>query len=69
MLADPSIAVSALKARPNDLSRDTRTLGGIFENICLRDLLVYSDALYLYGHSSPAGTWDRGRLAGEICRD
>ncbi|MCL2503830.1 MAG: AAA family ATPase [Coriobacteriia bacterium] len=36
MLADPSIAVSALKARPSDLMRDPRTLGGIFENLCLR---------------------------------
>ena len=44
MLADPSIAVSALKAGPNDLMRDPRTLGGIFENLCLRDLLVYSEA-------------------------
>ena len=44
MLADPSIAVSALKARPGDLARDPRTLGGIFENLCLRDLLVYSEA-------------------------
>jgi len=45
MLADPSIAVSALKARPADLARDPRTLGGIFENLCLRDLLVYSEAV------------------------
>ena len=45
MLADPSIAVSALKAGPNDLVRDPRTLGGIFENLCLRDLLVYCEAL------------------------
>lgn len=44
MLSDPSIAVSALKARPNDLSRDVRTLGGVFENLCLRDLLVYCEA-------------------------
>jgi len=44
MLTDPSIAVSALKARPNDLSRDARTFGGVFENLCLRDLLVYSEA-------------------------
>ena len=43
MLADPSIAVSALKARPADLARDPRTLGGVFENLCLRDLLVYSE--------------------------
>ena len=45
MLADPSIAVSALRARPADLARDPRTLGGVFENLCLRDLLVYSDAI------------------------
>ena len=45
MLADPSIAVSALKARPDDIARDPRTLGGIFENLCFRDLLVYSESL------------------------
>ena len=45
MLADPSIAINALKARPNDLARDPRTLGGVFENLCLRDLLVYSEAI------------------------
>ena len=45
MLVDPSIAVSALKARPHELARDPRTLGGIFENLCLRDLLVYSEAM------------------------
>ena len=44
MLVDPSIAISALKARPNDLARDPRTLGMVFENLCLRDLLVYSEA-------------------------
>jgi predicted AAA+ superfamily ATPase len=45
MLADPSIAVSALKATPHELARDPQTFGGIFENLCLRDLLVYSEAL------------------------
>ena len=45
MLADPSIAVSALKASPNDLARDPGTFGGIFENLCLRDLLAYSEAI------------------------
>jgi len=44
MLIDPSIAVSALKARPDDLSRDPRTLGGLFENLCLRDLMIYSES-------------------------
>ena len=45
MLSDPSIAVSALKANPNDLSRDPRTLGGIFENLCMRDFSVYADVI------------------------
>ena len=45
MLADPSIAVSALKARPGELSRDPRTLGGVFENLCIRDLLVYAEVV------------------------
>jgi len=45
MLADPSIAISALNARPGDLTRDPRTLGGVFENLCLRDLMVYSEAI------------------------
>ena len=43
MLTDPSIAVSALKARSSELARDPRTLGMIFENLCLRDLLIYSE--------------------------
>jgi len=45
MLTDPSIAVSSLKAHYNELERDPRTLGGLFENLCLRDLMVYSDAI------------------------
>jgi len=44
MLADPSIAVSALRASHADLARDPRTLGGIFENLCIRDLLIYTEA-------------------------
>ena len=39
------LVVTALKARPGDLSRDPRTLGGMFENLCLRDLLTYSEAI------------------------
>jgi len=27
------------------IARDPRTLGGIFENLCIRDLLVYSDSI------------------------
>jgi len=44
MLADPSIAISALKANQSNLARDPGTLGSVFENLCLRDLLVYSEA-------------------------
>ena len=43
MLTDPSVAVSALKARSSDLARDPRTLGMVFENLCFRDLLVYAE--------------------------
>ena len=45
MLADPSIAVAAMSARSNELARDPRTMGGIFENLCIRDLLIYSEAI------------------------
>jgi predicted AAA+ superfamily ATPase len=45
ILTDPSIAVSALRARPGELKRDPRTLGGLFENLCLRDLLIYAEAI------------------------
>ena len=43
MLTDPSVAVSTLKAKSSELARDPRTLGMVFENLCLRDLLIYSD--------------------------
>jgi predicted AAA+ superfamily ATPase len=45
ILADPSIAASALQAGPNDLKRDPRTLGGLFENLCLRDLQIYANSI------------------------
>jgi predicted AAA+ superfamily ATPase len=43
--ADPSLAVAALGASPSSLIEDWQTLGLIFENLCLRDLLVYANAL------------------------
>jgi predicted AAA+ superfamily ATPase len=43
MIVDPSIAVSSLKTTKYDLSRNPRTLGMIFENLCMRDLLIYTD--------------------------
>lgn len=44
-LGDPSLVVAALGATPASLTRDLRTLGFIFENLVVRDLLVYADAL------------------------
>lgn len=43
--SDPSIAVQALGAGPAALVKDTRTLGFIFETMCIRDLRVYADAI------------------------
>ena len=42
---DPSIAVAALGIGPKDLISDLRTFGFIFENLCVRDLRVYAEAL------------------------
>lgn len=42
---DPSIAVAALNASPEILRRDLRTYGFIFENMCVRDLKIYSSNL------------------------
>jgi predicted AAA+ superfamily ATPase len=45
IFTDPSIAVCALRAKPAELRRNPRTLGGLFENLCLRDLLIYAEAI------------------------
>lgn len=42
---DPSIASAALGLGPQDLVDDLRLMGLIFENLCVRDLRVYADAL------------------------
>ena len=42
---DPSIAVAALGIGPKDLINDLELMGLIFENLCVRDLRVYADAL------------------------
>lgn len=42
---DPSIAVASLGIGPNDLVNNLEYMGLIFENLCIRDLRVYSDAL------------------------
>ena len=45
ILIDPSIAVAALSLSPEILWQDLNTFGFIFENLCIRDLKVYSSAL------------------------
>jgi len=42
---DPSIAVAALGAGPEDLINDLKTMGLLFETMCVRDLRVYASAL------------------------
>lgn len=43
--SDPSIATAALGISPNDLVNDLQTFGLLFENMAVRDLRVYADAL------------------------
>ena len=42
---DPSIATQALGLSPEDLIRDLKTFGFIFETLCMRDLRVYADSI------------------------
>ena len=42
---DPSIAVAALGLDPTDLVNNLELMGLIFENLCVRDLRIYADAL------------------------
>ena len=44
-LIDPSIAVAALGLSPEYFNTDFKTLGFLFESLCLRDLKIYSSAL------------------------
>lgn len=41
---DPSIAVAALGLSPEYFNKDFRTLGFLFESLCIRDLKIYSSA-------------------------
>jgi predicted AAA+ superfamily ATPase len=41
---DPSLAVAALRATPDDLLRDLNLLGFLFESLVVRDLRVYAQA-------------------------
>jgi len=45
ILADPSLAVSALRARPAYIAGNLHILGGLFENLVLRDLLIYAESI------------------------
>lgn len=40
---DPSIAVAALGIGPNELVGDLRTMGLLFETLCVRDIRVYAE--------------------------
>ena len=42
---DPPIGAAALGLSPDDLTGDLRTMGLFFENLCVRDLRVYADAM------------------------
>lgn len=44
-LVDPSIAIAALGLKRNDLINDLNFTGFIFENLCYRDLKIYSEAI------------------------
>ncbi len=44
-LVDPSIAVAALGLAPAYFKEDFKTLGFLFESLCMRDLKAYSSAL------------------------
>ncbi len=45
LFIDPSIAVAALRLSPELLMQDMNTFGFLFENLCVRDLKVYSSKL------------------------
>lgn len=42
---DPSIAAAALELKPNDLLHDLKYFGFLFENLCIRDLKIYSQKI------------------------
>ena len=49
-LIDPSIAVAALGITPEYFNTDFKTLGFLFESLCIRDLKIYSSKMN--GHMS-----------------
>ena len=42
VFTDPSFAVASMNLTHSDLEKDLNTFGFIFENLCVRDLKVYS---------------------------
>ncbi len=44
-LVDPSLAVAAMKTSPVELAKDLRTMGLLFESLCIRDLRVYAESI------------------------
>jgi predicted AAA+ superfamily ATPase len=44
-LADPSLAVAAMEAEPQDLLEDRAALGQVFETLAFRDLSVYAQSM------------------------
>ena len=44
-LTDPSVAVAAMGLSPDYFNTDFKTLGFLFESLCIRDLKVYSSAM------------------------
>ena len=44
-LVDPSIAVAALGVAPEFFNTDFKTLGFLFESLCVRDLKIYSSSM------------------------
>ncbi|MDR1237930.1 MAG: DUF4143 domain-containing protein [Propionibacteriaceae bacterium] len=45
ILCDPSLAAAGLRASAEALMADRKTLGLLFETLCLRDLAVYAEAM------------------------
>jgi predicted AAA+ superfamily ATPase len=45
VFVDPSLAVAALNIGPENLLLDLNTFGFMFENLCIRDLLCYAEAV------------------------
>ena len=44
MFSDPSLAVATLRIGPQNLKYDLKTFGFLFENLCIRDLIIYADS-------------------------